>query len=74
MFPAFGSAAQTASNTAKRLSFFTVPNGIIMEKWTPAGVGNGYALTPILEPLGAFKDDILVLSGLANNESPQTPR
>ncbi len=73
MFPAFGSAAQTASNTAKRLSFFTVPNGIIMEKWTPAGVGNGYALTPILEPLGAFKDDILVLSGLANNEARKLP-
>src|SRR2546425_10106169 len=69
MFPAFASAAQTASRTVTRLSFFTVPNGIIMDKWTPAAVGGGYELTPVLEPLTAFKDRILVLSGLANNEA-----
>src|SRR5437867_9606324 len=68
MFPAFASAAQTASRTVTRLSFFTVPNGIIMDKWTPAAVG-GYEMTPVLEPLAAFKDRILVLSGLANNEA-----
>ena len=39
MFPAFASAAQTASRKATRLSFFQVPNGIIMDKWTPATVG-----------------------------------
>src|SRR5437867_8218248 len=69
MFPAFGSPAQTASNVPTRLSFFTVPNGIIMDKWTPGAVGNGYEITPILEPLAAFKDCILLLSGLANNEA-----
>ena len=26
-------------------------------------------ITPVLEPLAAFKDRILVLSGLANNEA-----
>src|SRR6266850_1058312 len=69
MFPAFASAAQMASRTVSRLSFFTVPNGIIMDKWTPAAVGGGYELTPVLEPLAAFKDRILVLSGLAKNEA-----
>src|SRR5262249_23617847 len=69
MVPAFGSSLQSASNKAKRLSFFTVPNGIIMEKWTPATVGRGFELTPILEPLAAFKDRMLVISGLANNEA-----
>ena len=69
MLPAFASGPQTASKTAPRLSFFTVPNGIIMDKWTPAAVGSGYELTPVLEPLAAFKDRILVLSGLANNEA-----
>src|SRR5207249_1152769 len=69
MFPAFASAAETASKTATRLSFFTVPNGIIMDKWTPGAVGNGYEITPILEPLAAFKDRILLLGGLANNEA-----
>ena len=69
MFPAFASAAQTASTAATRVSFFAVPNGIIMDKWTPAGTGRDYALTPVLEPLAAFKDRMLVLGGLANNEA-----
>ena len=69
MFPAFASPAQTASTTATRLSFFAVPNGIIMDKWTPSGIGREYAITPVLEPLAAFKDRMLVLGGLANNEA-----
>jgi len=69
MFPASASAAQTGSGRATRLSFFTVPNGIIMEKWTPAASGSGFELSPILEPLAAFKDRLLVISGLANNEA-----
>ncbi len=40
-----------------------------MDKWTPAAVGDGYEITPVLEPLAAFKDRMLVLSGLANNEA-----
>jgi hypothetical protein len=69
MFPAFASAAQTASRTATRLSFLAVPNGIIMDKWTPTAVGGGYPITPVLEPLAGFKDRMVVLSGLANNEA-----
>ena len=69
MFPAFASPAQTASRVATRLSFFMVPNGIIMDKWTPATVGSRYRITPVLEPLAAFKDRTVVLSGLANNEA-----
>jgi Protein of unknown function (DUF1552) len=69
MFPAFASATQTVSTRAMRLSFFTVPNGIIMDRWTPATVGRNFAATPILEPLAPFKDRMVVLSGLANNEA-----
>ena len=69
MFPAFESAAQTASRTATRLSFLAVPNGIIMDKWTPTAIGGGYPITPVLEPLAGFKDRMVVLSGLANNEA-----
>src|SRR5439155_4260655 len=63
MFPAFASAAQTASRTATRLSFLAVPNGIIMDKWTPAAIGREYPITPVLEPLAGFKDRMVVLSG-----------
>ena len=69
MCPAFASAAQTASRTATRLSFLAVPNGIIMDKWTPAAAGSTYTITPVLEPLAGFKDRMLILSGLANNEA-----
>jgi hypothetical protein len=69
MLPAFATAAQTASSQATRLSFFTVPNGIIMDTWTPAAVGKNYPITPVLEPLAAFKDRMVVVSGLANNEA-----
>jgi hypothetical protein len=51
-----------------RVAFVYVPNGVHMPDWTPtADVGGGLALSPILEPLRAVKDDILVLSGLALN-------
>jgi hypothetical protein len=69
MVPAFASPAETAAKAVKRLSFFTVPNGIIMEKWTPATVGSSFELTPILEPFGPFKDRMLIIGGLANNEA-----
>jgi hypothetical protein len=47
-----------------RMAFLYVPNGIQMGDWTPKEVGAGFALPPVLEPLAAFKDDLLVLSGL----------
>ena len=68
MFPAFASAAQTASSTATRLSFLAVPNGIIMDKWTPAAIGREYPITPVLEPLAGFKGKLNVLNGLFNRE------
>jgi hypothetical protein len=52
-----------------RMAFIEVPNGIIMDKWTPATEGAGFALTPILEPLVQFRNRMLVLSGLDQNQS-----
>src|SRR5690606_37303044 len=34
--------------------------------WTPAKVGMDFELTPILEPLAAFKDELTVVSQLSN--------
>jgi Protein of unknown function (DUF1552) len=69
MRPAFASAAESAAMTAKRLSFFAVPNGIIMDQWTPTAAGKGFPITPVLEPLAAFRDRMVVIGGLANNEA-----
>src|SRR5258707_3814466 len=69
MTPAFADA------TARpiRMSFIEVPNGIMMDKWTPATEGSGFALTPILEPLAPFRDRMLVLSGLDQGQSKGLP-
>jgi hypothetical protein len=51
-----------------RVAFLYVPNGVHMPDWTPGDdARGGFELSPILEPLGAMKDDLLVLSGLALN-------
>jgi hypothetical protein len=65
MIPAFAKAATTAGPL--RLSFVYVPNGIIMDKWTPKEEGAAFQLTPTLQPLAPFRDRMLVLSGLAHN-------
>lgn len=48
-----------------RLAFVYVPNGIIMKNWTPASEGRDFELTPTLAPLAGVREQVLVLSGLA---------
>ena len=64
MVPAFARGAETGAKPVVRLSTVFVPNGRIMQKWTPAAEGAGFAMSPTLEPLTPFKDQLLVLSGL----------
>jgi hypothetical protein len=60
MMPALARAA----NPVTRLSYVYVPNGIMMDSWTPATRGADFELTPVLKELADFKDQFLVLSGL----------
>jgi hypothetical protein len=62
MTPGRGYAA--VAKPPLRLAFLYVPNGVHMPDWTPKEAGAGFALPPVLEPLSAVKDDLLVLSGL----------
>lgn len=48
------------------LAYVYVPNGRIMDRWTPKTTGTGFALSPSLQPLAAHRDQMLVVSGLAN--------
>ena len=48
-----------------RLAYVYVPNGVHLPDWTPKTVGPNLDLPPILEPLTAVREDLLVLSGLA---------
>jgi hypothetical protein len=64
--PFLESLARAAAPVARRLLFYYVPNGIHMPSWTPSTTGADFALPPILRPLAALRDDILVLTGLDN--------
>ena len=69
MVPVFGANAPDITERPTRLSFIEVPNGIIMDQFTPTTEGSDFELTPVLEPLAAFKDRMLVISGLAQNQA-----
>src|SRR5215467_9554101 len=56
--------AKAKAGPAHRFLAFYVPNGMAMEYWTPKGEGSAFDLSPILEPMAPFKNQMLVLSGL----------
>ena len=66
MVPAFTAAAKTAAHPARRLGVAYVPNGIIMEQWTPTTTDAGFAFPPTLKALEPYRDYVTVVSGLVN--------
>ena len=63
-------AGAAASKVApKRLAFLYVPNGAHMKDWTPKDTGSSFELPYILDPLKPFKDELLVLTGLAQDNA-----
>ncbi len=62
MIPAFALGSDPAK--VVRTLFLYGPNGRIMKNWTPTTEGKGWEMTPTLEPLAPFRDQMLVLSGL----------
>jgi len=73
MVPAFAALRGTAAGGVKRLGAIYVPNGVEMRMWTPKTEGNGFELSPILQPLEAFRDQTFVLSGLADKPAVPAP-
>lgn len=64
MTPAF---ARVAARPIHRFQTFYVPNGMAMEYWLPRAEGAAFEMTPILEPLAAYRNQMIVLSGLKAN-------
>ena len=64
MAPGVSALTRPAASPVRRFQAIFVPNGMAMEYWTPATVGRGFELTPILQPLAPFRDQMLVFSGL----------
>ena len=69
MVPAASSAARAAAAPAPRLGFIYIPNGVIQEQWVPAQTGRDFEFSRILSPLEPFRDQVLVLSGLAHRQA-----
>jgi len=53
----------------RRMAFLYVPNGVHMPDWTPQEAGPRFPVPPTLKPLEAYKDDLLVLTGLAQHNA-----
>ncbi|MCU1385135.1 MAG: hypothetical protein JWL71_3832 [Acidobacteria bacterium] len=64
MVPAFTAIRATAAQPIRRFGVIYVPNGMMMPSWTPSAEGAGFEMTAILKPIEAFRERMLVLSGL----------
>jgi hypothetical protein len=64
MMPAATVLAKTSGAPQRRLGFVYIPHGVIMDDWTPQGTAAGFDLPPILKPLEAFRDSLVVISNL----------
>jgi len=74
MIPAFASSADTAAKTPVRLGVVYAPDGMWpMDKWTPKTEGAGFEFPATLEPLAPFRNQTLVLSGLAHKDALAKP-
>ena len=76
MIPAATALAQTAAAPKTRMGFFYIPHGAIMgntvhgpqmDRWTPAGAGADFKLSPILASLEPHKKYVTSFGNLQNN-------
>jgi hypothetical protein len=67
MVPVSVRAIASSTKPVHRFQAFYVPNGMAMPFWTPKGEGKDFTLSPIMEPLKAYKDRMVVLTGLKSN-------
>src|SRR3569832_1385187 len=67
MIPAFAPAA--ATKPTKRFSVVYHPNGVIYDQWVPTGEGTNWQLSPTLKGLEPFKNNLVVVTGLASDQA-----
>jgi hypothetical protein len=76
MIPAATALAQSAAAPKMRMGFFYIPHGAIMgntvhgpqmDRWTPAGAGADFKLSPILAALEPHKKFVTSFGNLQNN-------
>ena len=62
MLPA--STLRAAGKPVRRFQAFYTPNGMAMEYWSPKTEGANFEITPILQPLAGYRDQVTVFSGI----------
>src|SRR5688572_4384399 len=71
MWPAFAAQSVRKAVAPTRMAFLYVPNGIVMEEWTPAGLAEGSnplgELRRITKALAPYRNDILMFGGLTSD-------
>jgi Protein of unknown function (DUF1552) len=65
MVPAFAAPKLGAAKPVVRMGFLYVPNGIISAGWMPKSEGAGFEFNTTMKALEPFRENTLVLSGLA---------
>ena len=65
--PFLEAMAPAAATPLMRFGVVYFPNGAIMQQFTPKLAGEGFELTPILQPLAAFKDSMVVVTNLTRS-------
>ena len=61
------SAVARATNLDKppvRAAFFYIPNGVVQSAWHPKEIGEGFKLSPTLEPLESVREKVTVFTKL----------
>ena len=67
MLPAFVPLAKADAKPKMRFGAVYIPNGAIMQEFTPKTAGAGFEFTPILKPLEPFRDSLIVVTNLTRS-------
>jgi len=64
MVPAATALAETPGARPSRVGFIYVPHGADMGSWTPTSAGTQFELSPTLQTLAPFREQLVVVSNL----------
>src|SRR5436190_23114335 len=59
-------AAKQPGKLPIRMAVVYMANGVNVDQWAPKGKGKDFELSPTLQPLAKYKDDLLVFTELMN--------
>ena len=74
MVPALTAIARSAARPTPRFGVVYLPNGVVIDQWTPAAAGDAFEFPPILRPLEPFRARLVVVSGLTQNVDGRAAR